>query len=540
LDIGKSFEAVKAALEVDDLPTAVREATEAVNGGAQNGLFFNLAAYGLQLQRRYDEALELLNRALRLTPEDPLLWNAVGQLQLQQGKASDAVVSFQKALIHDSRLAPAHNGLGLAFEILGDLEFARLHQERAVRYAPNFADPLGSLAVLAVMRKANDEGRAFAERALAIDPFQSAAILSLATIELQEESLDSAEQRLRALIDHGSLTPLHESSAQKLLGDVLDARGAAHEAIGAYARGNALSRGVYLPQLEAAGIESGVDLTHRLARYFSAASAKSWSSAPAVPEGEGTARHVFMIGFYRSGTTLLEQVLASHAEVVTLEEKPALDELAWDFFQNDEGLDSLSNLTRERAEELRTEYWRKVRSYGVEPGEGVFVDKLPLGGLWAPFIAKVFPTARLLVVRRDPRDVVLSCFRHRFLPTSLPQEFTDIRRAAMLYDGVMALFEIYQAKLSLNVQICRHEDLVADFDESVGEICSFLQIPWREEMRDFAEVAKNRDIRTPSARQVVRGLYASGIGQWRAYAPAMPEALEILAPWVEKFGYEPA
>jgi hypothetical protein len=59
-------------------------------------------------------------------------------------------------------------------------------------------------------------------------------------------------------------------------------------------------------------------------------------------------------------------------------------------------------------------------------------------------------------------------------------------------------------------------------------------------MRDFAEVAKNRDIRTPSARQVVRGLYASGIGQWRAYAPAMPEALEILAPWVEKFGYERA
>jgi hypothetical protein len=246
-----------------------------------------------------------------------------------------------------------------------------------------------------------------------------------------------------------------------------------------------------------------------------------------------------MIGFYRSGTTLLEQVLASHPEVVTLEEKPALDELAWDYFQDEDALGRLSSLDQERAEELRTEYWRKVRSYGVEPGKGVFVDKLPLGGLWAPFIAKVFPTARLLFVRRDPRDVVLSCFRHRFLPTSLVQEFTDIRRAAMLYDGVMTLFEIYQAKLSLNVKVCRHEDLVADFDKSVGEICSFLEIPWREEMRDFAEVAKSREIRTPSARQVVRGLYASGIGQWRAYAPALPEALEILAPWVEKFGYPP-
>jgi hypothetical protein len=244
-----------------------------------------------------------------------------------------------------------------------------------------------------------------------------------------------------------------------------------------------------------------------------------------------------MMGFFRSGTTLLEQVLASHPDVRTLEERATLDELAFEFFQNDEALDRLSTLSDSRTAEVQADYWRRVRSFGVEPADKVFVDKLPLSTLWTPLIVKVFPEARILFARRDPRDVVLSCFRHRFHATPLMHEFTDIMRAAMFYDGVMGLYEIYQEKLAPPARICRHEDLVNGFDEEAGEICAFLGIPWREEMRDFVQTARSREVRTPSAPQVVRGLYASGIGQWRAYAPAIPEILQILAPWVDRFGY---
>jgi len=528
---------VKTAIAADDIATAVRVATEAVGAGAQNGLLFNLAAHGLQLERRYDEAMDLLTRAQKLAPNDPLILNAIGQLLSQQGKASEAAVAFQRALVHDHRLAPAHNGLGLAFEVLGDTERARLHFERAIQYAPTFADPLGSLAVLAVLRKANDEGRVFAERALAIDPFQSAASLSLATIDFQAGDLAAAEARLRALLAHGSLPPLHEASAWKLLGDVLDARHEAREAFRAYSSGNALFRAVNDPLVQASGVENGVDLSHRLARYFAASPTSRWAAAPPPRPADGPARHVFMMGFFRSGTTLLDQVLASHPGVRTLEERATLDEVAFEFFQSDEALDRLSTLSDSQAAELQADYWRRVRSFGVEPADKVFVDKLPLSTLWTPLIVKVFPQARILFVRRDPRDVVLSCFRHRFHATPLMHEFTDIRRAAMFYDGVMGLYEIYQEKLAPPARICRHEDLVNRFDEEAGEICAFLGIPWREEMRDFVQTARSREVRTPSAPQVVRGLYASGIGQWRAYAPAMPEALEILAPWVERFGY---
>jgi tetratricopeptide (TPR) repeat protein len=530
-----ALERVHAALAIDDVSTAVHVATEAIDGGLENGLLLNLAAYGLQVRRQYPEAMALLSRAARLAPGDPLIHNAIGQLLSQQGMARDAAAAFEHALVLDPRLAPAHNGLGQLFEGLGEYERARRHLERAVQCAPTFADPLGGLAALALQAKDTAAARDFAQRALALDPLQPAAAICLATLDLRAENLDAAEERLRALLGQAALAPLHEASALKLLGDVLDARRDTAAAFDAYSAGNRLLRTVYQSQL--AGAETGVDLTHRLLDYFKATTVDSWRSSKRSATAGEPAQHVFMMGFFRSGTTLLEQVLASHPDVRTLEERPTLDAAANEFFQSNVALDRLSNLSEARADELRATYWATVRSNGVEPGGVVFVDKLPLATLWTPLIVKLFPHARLLFVRRDPRDVVISCFRHRFHSTPLMHEFTDIVRTAKFYAGAMELFDTYQERLAPTVRVCRHEDLIDRFDEEVGEICAFLGIPWREEMRDFAEIAKGRDIRTPSAPQVIRGLNATGVGQWRAYAPAMPDALEILRPWVEKFGY---
>jgi tetratricopeptide (TPR) repeat protein len=535
LNIQISLQQVNAALAADDVPGAVRIATEAVGGGVENGLLLNLAAYGMQLQRRYAEAMELLTRALKLAPDDALIHNAIGQLLSQQGRNREAAAAFETAISLDPGLAPAHNGLGQLFEGIGEYERARRHLERAAQLAPTFADPLGGLASLALQRKDITAARDFAERALALEPLLPAAAICLATLDLDAGELNASEERLRSLLAQEALAPLHEASAWKLLGDVLHARRASAEAYDAYLAGNGLLRTVYSSRLD--GAEHGVDLTDRLARYFQGATAATWRSPYRPPaDGEPT-RHVFMMGFFRSGTTLLEQVLASHPDVRTLEEQQTLDEAANEFFVSDTALDQLSTLSEPRADELRAAYWRKVRSHGVEPGGLVFVDKLPISTLWIPLISKLFPDARMLFARRDPRDVVLSCFRHRFHATPLMHEFTDSVRAARFYSATMALFEIYQERLAPNVRICRHEDLIDRFDEEVRDICAFLEIPWNESMRDFVRTAQGRDIRTPSARQVLRGLNADGVGQWRSYAAVMPEALEILQPWVEKFGY---
>ena len=137
---------------------------------------------------------------------------------------------------------------------------------------------------------------------------------------------------------------------------------------------------------------------------------------------------------------------------------------------------------------------------------------------------------------RDPRDVVLSCFRNQF------DMFGDARipnapATAQFYDAVMRLADVYRAKLSLDVLELRLEDLIEDFDTKAREVCDFVGLEWNESMRDFASVARTRGVATPSARQVVREINASGVGQWRRYARELEPVLPVLKPWISRFGY---
>jgi tetratricopeptide (TPR) repeat protein len=533
-DMRAAVERAEAALGANDLPGAVRIASEAVNAGLEAPLLLNLAAYGLERTFKFQESLDLLQRAHVLAPGDPLILNAIGQSLSQQGRVDDARDAYEAALRIDPVLAPAHYGLGATYELQGDDELAWVSLERAVQFAPDFADPLGSLAAIAVKRKDYEQARVLAERALAVDSMQPAANLSLAAVEVAAGDLDAAEKRLTPLVKTDAMAPLHKYGVWRQLADIYDATGRSREAFDAYAASNALARMIYGSHFG----ELGVELCGRLAAHFQSTPEEIWRSSPAGVRPRGPADgHVFLVGFPRSGTTLLEQILASHPAVVALEERATITPLVWDLFGDAAGLERLPNLSEAELTAMRETYWRNVRSFGVEPEGKIFVDKAPLSTLWIPLIARLFPDASILLARRDPRDVVWSCLRHRFTQGPMTFDFTDVARAAQYYDGVMTLAEIYQEKLPLRFHIHVHEKLIADFDAETRTLCSFLGIDWTERMRDFVTTTLSRDVRTPSRPQILKGLNASGVGQWRGYAEGLAPAMPFLRPWIEKFGY---
>ena len=155
----------------------------------------------------------------------------------------------------------------------------------------------------------------------------------------------------------------------------------------------------------------------------------------------------------------------------------------------------------------------------------------------AGLIARLFPRAKILLALRDPRDVVLSCFRRRFAMNAGMYEFTSLEGAAAYYGAVMRLMEIYREKLALDLIEARHERLVADFDGEVRRVCDFLGLEFRDEMRAFAARARSQNIDTPSGAQVARGLSPEGLDHWRCYAPQLQPVLAWLAPFVTQFGY---
>jgi Sulfotransferase family len=168
----------------------------------------------------------------------------------------------------------------------------------------------------------------------------------------------------------------------------------------------------------------------------------------------------------------------------------------------------------------------------------VFVDMNPLNGFKLPVIARLFPEARILIMRRDPRDVVLSCFRINFVPSPSAYAYSDLEETARHYDALMRLTDLCRARLPLAFHEVRYDRLVADFETTVRAMAAFIGIEWTDEFHAFDRTAQARGVRTASATQVRKGLYDGG-GRWRRYQDQLAPVMPILAPWVERFGFQP-
>jgi hypothetical protein len=246
---------------------------------------------------------------------------------------------------------------------------------------------------------------------------------------------------------------------------------------------------------------------------------------------------VFLLGFPRSGTTLLEQVLATHPRIVTLEERPALLKAELEFLAAPDGISRLADVMGDSLEAFREDYWRRVAEFGVDVRGKVFVDKQPLNTFRLPLLHKMFPEAKIIFAIRDPRDVVLSCFRRGFNMNASMYEFNTLMGAALYYATVMESGVEYRQALPLNLFEHRYEDLVHDFTGAGQKLCDFLGVDWTADLEGFAKTAGERRIATPSSTQVGRGLYDGAIDQWRHYDFALEAVKPILQPWIDTFGY---
>jgi tetratricopeptide (TPR) repeat protein len=476
-----------------------------------------------------------------MAPRDSRILNSLGVCLKALGRSEEALKAYESAILSDPGLSAAHFNRGTLLEQMGDLKGARAAYERAADIDRRYVDALASLAWLDAQAGDATSARERAERALELSPNNILARMALASAHLQHGNLEAAGARLAALGRDPALSPTNRSIALGLLGDLQDAEGRPAEAFAAYEASNAGLRALNAPQFEAPGTTSALGHVKRLVAWFETADRELWREAPPIrPRAGDPKAHVFLVGFPRSGTTLLENVLAAHPDVVSLEEKDCLETPSELYLGTPQGLQRLARVTSAEAARHRNSYWTMVRAFGVEPRGRVFIDKMPLASVALPLISKLFPNARILFARRDPRDVVLSCFRRRFRMNPSMYELLTLEGAAAYYDAVMRLSELYRDTLPLRQHLVRYESLVDDFEGTTRAAADFLDLEWNPVMVDFAAKARARGISTPSAAQVARGLNRDGQGVWRRYAEQMAPVLPILDPWVRRFGYEPS
>jgi tetratricopeptide (TPR) repeat protein len=518
-----------------DRAKAIRLSQRAKADGLRSPLLHYLVAQDLRARGLFEDAIAELGLGLELSPNEAGLTTEVGFCLMELDRPAEAAKVCEAAIRADPSWAPASYGYGWAAERLGALDQARSAWERTLRLNPRHADALAGLAGLASRRGDWPSARDFAMRALDADPKQTDALTPLVRADIQAGSFDPAIERANQLIVLA--TGGQRADARLLLGDALDAAGRYLEAFAAYAEGNAELRALFEPRFGSRPERpSATEVTHDIAAEFETTPPEAWTAAVRSSGDSPVRGHAFLLGFPRSGTTLLEQIIATHPDMAALGERPVLVEAVSEFLSGPGGVERLAATNSDLLEPYRDSYWARVRQFVPGLAGKVFVDKHPLATIRLPLMSKVFPQARIIQALRDPRDVVLSCFRRGFRMNASMYEFTSLETAARFYDAVMAAGEIYLERLPFKTHRLRYEDLVNDFEGEGRKLCDFLAVDWTPALQDFAST--DRALATPSGPQVARGLYTEGQGQWRRYAEFLEPVAPILKPWLEKFGYD--
>ena len=378
-----------------------------------------------------------------------------------------------------------------------------------------------------------DEALAAAREALRLDPGQAMTQVLLASLEADARLYDEALDRLDALVAQ-PLGAREAFRAHKELARVLDAVGEHQEVFAHLAAADILAR--TLPEFQ----QCDAALVPRLIREnhtgYAPELLSRWAGS-AFPDNSRAP--VFLMGFFRSGTTLTQQVLGAHPGVFVADEASLLWSMQQSLHRMDPSAESvpskLAKLDAQGIAALRAAYWDAARGrYGEKADLGVFIDKYTLNTVDVGLISTVFPDALVLFVKRDPRDVCLSCVMQLMVPSPATVHLLTLQGTAALYAQVMGWWNHVKPWLASLVLEFRYEDAVADFEGTFRRVFAFIGLPWDPAVTQFHRRASGKFIASPSRNQVAQPLYGSSVARWQRYAGEMTAVQTVLAPFVEQ------
>jgi tetratricopeptide (TPR) repeat protein len=406
------------------------------------------------------------------------------------------------------------------------------------RLAQPDASTINSLAWVLERDHQIDEARQVAETAHAVEPSYGPAVRLLAHLDQRAGDLDGARQRITEQFRR------HPSDSdwglRYELAAVLDRLGQYDGAWTALCQAKA-----QLADQSAEQLQYSYFIRRRqweLTQSVTPADLRHWrrDGNSLTPQR----RIAFLTGFPRSGTTLLEQIIATNADTVCTDESGIIPHhfvspLVW---QAADSIDAILEIRSFDSDQLmagREKFCQMTESYLDQPiGERLLVEKTPLQTADMPLSLRMFPEARWLIALRDPRDVVLS-----YLFTLIPLNWTsaaaaDVVEACRFYADTMRHWLWWRSRLDRPTYETAYERLIADPPAESRRVAEFLGLAWDQSMLDERQRSERKAVRTPTYVDVTKPLYARAIGRWHNYRRYLEPGLDILTPFVKAFGYE--
>lgn len=488
-----------------------------------------LEGLALRALGRSLDALAVFDALASAQPQVLDFANLAALCRADLGETDTAIAGFEAILARNPGFQHAAFNLGRTLAEVGRMDEAIPAYQRALKINPNHLASRRNLAWCLEQRHQIELAEQEADTVLAAQPGDPLSLSVKATALIQRGEFDAAAALISMWLP-GDAPAVNAALALGKKGEALEKAGQFSAAFEAWAEANSRLKAHFSPAFDA--VEGGFSLAHvkRL---------NDWPLTELSAVQDNAPSPVFLVGFPRSGTTLMESVLAAHPDITTSDERPlstplieaaGTTEARWKTL--------LDNLPAQR-EELQADYWSGWPD-GAPQQDQVFIDKLPLNLPFVGLLASVFPSARFILALRDPRDCVLSAFKQRFGMNPAMYRMLSLDDAAAYYDAAMSAgVRALDALPDNRVIQVRYEDCVDDLEREARRLIEFLSLEWSDDVLAYRDRAKKREISTPSAPQVVQPIYKSSAGRWRDYAKELAPVLPVLNPWAERWGYDP-
>ncbi len=523
-----------ALLQNGDHQQAEKELRLAIAEKQDDPNYFNNLANAVLSAGRQEEALENFDLALTLKPSHALSLIGKGGLLLSLGNLKKAEETFRLLVGFEPDNLLALNNLGIICARTNrPNEAVELFQK--CTESPNATPEVYSnLARALETLNQPEESRTACEESLKRDPDQVDAKLVLCRLLLREKNFAEAKAGYETVLA-GPLPQKERAGAMYQFGQVLDRLGEEGAAYEAFSKANSLTAD--LPEFKNCDPEKYLNRVRDNRRWFDGDKISRFALHP-DPE---ILPPVFFVGFPRSGTTLMEQILAAHPSIVTSSERSPLEHMRQLLVEHRAGskkfTDILDTVRAGELEELRDAFWLDANQSHPKRPDQILVDKTPLNITELGFANLLFPDAKIIVALRDPRDVCFSCFMQNFGASDAMSNFLSFDQSVKAYNEIMDLWLHYREIVTTPVYEYRYEDLVEGFSKITGDVLEFLGLPWTDEIEQYREKAKDRYIPTPSYRDVTTELYTRASGRWSRYRETIGQSLEGLSDMAARLGY---
>jgi tetratricopeptide (TPR) repeat protein len=491
-------------------------------------------------QQDYQKSISLFEQATHKEPHNPAL---LIDLARAHGKRYDypaAERCIEKAVQISQDRAQTLGQAGQLCLEFDNIDMAINCLQRACEKKGVSIGPLVTLADIFTRDKRLDKASELVARAAQMDRKDPRVLFQQAVLRRLQGNVSEAEPLLRELLANPKAEAPARTRAFYELAGIMDSEGKYDEAMTALLEAKALMR----PHMSshAAILQHMQSRAREMEQTITATVLDRWHSD--ADKLQPLRRIALLCGHPRSGTTLLEQVLDAHSDIISAEETKVMHDDAYlpvirDFPEGTSVLQALDSVPPSVLRNARENYFQCTEKFLRQKiGDRLLVDKNPSLNLMIPMVVRVFPEVKLLIALRDPRDVIVSCFLQALPPTPIGSAYLSLEGTVNQYANVMGFWLEMFPRMGNQWMYVRYEEMVEDLPSVARSVLDFLGVGFEEEVLKFYEHARAKRVTSPSRDDVRKPLYRTAVGRWRNYQKYLEPYLPGLERFVKAFGYE--